>query len=152
LPGEETPVGTLCFPPLGVVSKNAGFVRVHFDRYRSEPSVTKNSQRPLPLPFSKSPFRGEPVAGREPPGLPRIGRALYVLAEGNEMTLLVEIEEESDGRWIAEIPDLPGVMTYGTSANDARATVQALALRVLADRLEHGEASPDLLSISFKDA
>ena len=68
------------------------------------------------------------------------------------MTLLVEMEQESDGRWIAEIPELPGVMAYGTSADDARAKVQALALRVLADRLEHGEASPDLLSISFKAA
>jgi predicted RNase H-like HicB family nuclease len=68
------------------------------------------------------------------------------------MTLLVELEQESDGRWIAEIPELPGVMTYGDSAAAARARVQALALRVLADRLEHGEASPDLLSISFKAA
>ena len=68
------------------------------------------------------------------------------------MTLLVEMEQEDDGRWLAEIPDLPGVMTYGSSANDARAKVQALALRVLADRLEHGEASPELLSISFQAA
>ena len=68
------------------------------------------------------------------------------------MTLLVELEQESDGRWIAEIPALPGVMAYGKSSNDAQARVQALALRVLADRLEHGEASPDLLSISFKAA
>jgi len=68
------------------------------------------------------------------------------------MTLLVELEQESDGRWIAEIPELPGVMAYGKSSDDAQAKVQALALRVLADRLEHGEASPDLLSISFKAA
>jgi predicted RNase H-like HicB family nuclease len=67
------------------------------------------------------------------------------------MTLLVEMEQES-GRWIAEIPELRGVMAYGTSSDDARAKVQALALRVLADRLEHGEASPDLLTISFKAA
>jgi predicted RNase H-like HicB family nuclease len=65
------------------------------------------------------------------------------------MTLLVELEEETDGRWIAEIPELPGVMAYGASANDARAKVQALALRVLADRLEHGETGPGLLDISF---
>ena len=68
------------------------------------------------------------------------------------MTLLVEMEQESDGRWIAEIPELPGVMAYGESSADALSKVQALALRVLADRLEHGEASPDLLSISFKAA
>jgi len=68
------------------------------------------------------------------------------------MTFLIETERETDGRWIAEVPDLPGVMAYGTSADDARAKVQALALRVVADRLEHGEASPELLTISFKAA
>jgi len=68
------------------------------------------------------------------------------------MTFLIETERETDGRWIAEVPDLPGVMAYGTSVEDARAQVQALALRVVADRLEHGEASPELLTISFKAA
>jgi len=68
------------------------------------------------------------------------------------MTFLIETERETDGRWIAEVPDLPGVMAYGTSVEDARAKVQALALRVVADRLEHGEASPELLTISFKAA
>jgi predicted RNase H-like HicB family nuclease len=63
--------------------------------------------------------------------------------------LTVEIEQEEDGRWIAEVPDLPGVMAYGANAEEARAKVQALALRVVADRLEHGETGPDLLSISF---
>jgi predicted RNase H-like HicB family nuclease len=63
--------------------------------------------------------------------------------------LKVEIEQEEDGRWIAEVPELPGVLAYGNSADDARAKVQALALRVLADRLEHGEAGPNLLDISF---
>jgi predicted RNase H-like HicB family nuclease len=63
--------------------------------------------------------------------------------------LTVETEQEEDGRWIAEVPDLPGVMAYGVNAEEARAKVQALALRVVADRLEHGEAGPDLLSISF---
>lgn len=65
------------------------------------------------------------------------------------MKLSVEVEQETDGRWIAEIPDLPGVLTYGATAAEARARVQALALRVVADRLEHGEAGPDLLDISF---
>jgi predicted RNase H-like HicB family nuclease len=55
------------------------------------------------------------------------------------MTFTVESEREEDGRWIAEIPDLPGVLAYGNSADEARAKVQALALRVLADRIEHGE-------------
>jgi len=68
------------------------------------------------------------------------------------MSFQIEIEREDDGRWLAEVPDLPGVMTYGQSRDDALAHVQALALRVLADRLEHGEAAPDLLSVSFKAA
>ena len=65
------------------------------------------------------------------------------------MKLTVETEQEDDGRWIAEVPDLPGVLAYGTTESEARARAQALALRVVADRLEHGEASPDLLNISF---
>jgi predicted RNase H-like HicB family nuclease len=65
------------------------------------------------------------------------------------MTFLVEIEQEQDGRWITEVVDLPGVLAYGQTADEAGAKVQALALRVVADRLEHGEAGPDLLSISF---
>ena len=56
------------------------------------------------------------------------------------MTLRIEIEQEEDGRWIAEVPDLQGVMVYGATPQEARAKVQALALRVVADRLEHGEA------------
>ena len=68
------------------------------------------------------------------------------------MTFTVEIEQEEDGRWIAEAIDLPGVMAYGRSQEEAKAKVQALALRVVADRLEHGEAGPELLSISFAAA
>jgi predicted RNase H-like HicB family nuclease len=68
------------------------------------------------------------------------------------MTFLVEIEQEEDGRWIAEVIDLPGVLAYGRTLEGAKAKVQALALRVVADRLEHGEAGPDLLSISFAAA
>ena len=68
------------------------------------------------------------------------------------ITLSVELEQEEDGRWIAEVRELPGVLVYGKSAEDARARAQALALRVVADRLENGEAGPDLLSISFKAA
>jgi predicted RNase H-like HicB family nuclease len=68
------------------------------------------------------------------------------------MTFTVEIEQEDDGRWIAEVLELPGVLTYGQSPEEAKAKVQALALRVVADRLEHGEAGPDLLSISFAAA
>jgi predicted RNase H-like HicB family nuclease len=56
----------------------------------------------------------------------------------------LEIEQEDDGRWLAEAPDLPGVMAYGASRSEAVARVETLALRVLADRLEHGERIPEL--------
>ena len=56
----------------------------------------------------------------------------------------IQIEHQEDGRWIAEAPDLPGVMTYGPSREEAISKANALALRVLADRLEHGEEMPEL--------
>ncbi|MCX6348039.1 MAG: type II toxin-antitoxin system HicB family antitoxin [Candidatus Aureabacteria bacterium] len=59
----------------------------------------------------------------------------------------IEIDREEDGRWIAEVPDLPGVMAYAASREDAVAKVEALALRVLADRLEHGEEIPELKEV-----
>ena len=65
------------------------------------------------------------------------------------MTLTIEVEREEDGRWIAEVPSLLGVLAYGDTEAEARAKAQALALRVLADRLEHEEAGPDLITISF---
>ncbi len=68
------------------------------------------------------------------------------------MTLSIEIEQEADGRWLAEVPTLAGVMTYGLTRTDAVAKVQALALRVLADRLEHGEAVPEFLNVTFQAA
>ena len=58
--------------------------------------------------------------------------------------MLVEIAKEKDGRWIAEIPELPGVMTYGKTRKEAVSKAEALALRVMADRLEHGEKIPEL--------
>lgn len=68
------------------------------------------------------------------------------------MTFRVELEQEEDQRWLAEVPDLPGVMAYGSTPSEAKAKVQALALRVVADRLEHGETDPELLQISFAAA
>ena len=65
-------------------------------------------------------------------------------------TLTIEIEQEEDGRWIAEVSEIPGAIVYGFTTEEAIAKVQALALRVLAERLEHGEASPELLSVAFK--
>jgi predicted RNase H-like HicB family nuclease len=58
------------------------------------------------------------------------------------MTFAIEVEQEKDGRWIAEIPEMPGVMVYGQSREEAVSRVEALALRVLAERIEHGETSP----------
>ena len=68
------------------------------------------------------------------------------------MTFQVELEREDDGRWIGEVIDLPGVLAYGATRDEAQARVQALALRVVAERLEHGEAGPQLLDISFRAA
>ncbi len=65
------------------------------------------------------------------------------------MRFLVETERETDGRWIAEVPALPGVMAYGASRDDAIAHAQALALRVLAERIEHGEEKTLPLTLSF---
>jgi predicted RNase H-like HicB family nuclease len=58
------------------------------------------------------------------------------------MRFSVEVERESDKRWIAEVTDLPGVLVFGTTRKEAVAKAQALALRVLADRIEHGEKIP----------
>jgi len=68
------------------------------------------------------------------------------------MTFKIEIEREEDGRWIAEVIELPGVMAYGATPEAAKAKVQALALRVMADRLEREEVELGLLSISFNAA
>jgi predicted RNase H-like HicB family nuclease len=68
------------------------------------------------------------------------------------MNLTVELEQEEDGRWIAEVVDLPGVLVYAQTIEDAIAKVQALALRVLADRLEHGEGGSAFVNVSFEAA
>jgi predicted RNase H-like HicB family nuclease len=65
------------------------------------------------------------------------------------MTLTLQLEQEADGRWIAEVADLPGTLVYGASPEEATAKAKALALRVLADRLEHGEANADIGDIAF---
>jgi Alkyl sulfatase and related hydrolases len=68
------------------------------------------------------------------------------------MKFQIELEREEDGRWIAEVPALAGVLAYGQSRDEAISRVQALALRVLAERLEHGEAAPELIMVSFQAA
>jgi predicted RNase H-like HicB family nuclease len=65
------------------------------------------------------------------------------------MNFTIEIELEDDGRWIAEVMELPGVLVYGQTREEATAKVQALALHVVADKLEHGEVMLDLMSVSF---
>ena len=68
------------------------------------------------------------------------------------MTFTVEYEREEDGRWLAEVVEMPGALAYGKTSDEAIAKAQALALRVLADRLEHGEAAPEFVNISFAAA
>ena len=68
------------------------------------------------------------------------------------MTFTIELEREEDGRWLAEIDTLPGVMCYGSDRDEAVAKVQALALRVIAERLDHREAPAEFLDVSFKAA
>jgi predicted RNase H-like HicB family nuclease len=64
-------------------------------------------------------------------------------------SLAIEYYREQDSRWLADIPALPGVTAYGRTKKQATAAVQALALRLIADRLEHGEAVPGPMSVSF---
>jgi predicted RNase H-like HicB family nuclease len=63
------------------------------------------------------------------------------------MPLTIEVEREDDGRWLAEVPDIAGVLAYGHTREEAIEHVQALALRVLADRLDHGEPVPQMGSV-----
>jgi predicted RNase H-like HicB family nuclease len=64
-------------------------------------------------------------------------------------SLAIEYYREEDGRWLADISALPGVTAYGRTRKLATAAVQALALRLIADRLEHGEAVPGPMNVSF---
>lgn len=65
------------------------------------------------------------------------------------MKLSIEHEQEADGRWLAEVPELPGVLAYGATRDEAIAKVEVLALRVVAERLEHGESRPTPVTISI---
>ena len=68
------------------------------------------------------------------------------------MDFTIETEQETDGRWLAEVPQLPGVMAYGASSEDAMRKVEALALRVLAERLDNNESRPLDIRIGLKAA
>src|SRR5271163_2739031 len=75
--------------------------------------------------------------------------AMKHAAKAEAFNLKVEFSREDDGRWIADIPALPGVTVYGRTRKQALASVEALALRVITDRLEHGEAVPGQMTVSF---
>jgi predicted RNase H-like HicB family nuclease len=68
------------------------------------------------------------------------------------MNFTIETEREDDGRWLAEVPELPGVLAYGATRDEAMARAQVLALRVIAERLEHNEAKPQSISIDIAAA
>ena len=65
------------------------------------------------------------------------------------MNFTIEHEREEDGRWLAEVPELAGVLAYGATADEAMAKAESLALRVLAERLDNGEAQPQSISIGI---
>lgn len=65
------------------------------------------------------------------------------------MDFTLECEQEADGRWITEVPELPDVLSYGDSASDAMSKAEKLALRVIADRLENGDSEPVSISLSL---
>ncbi len=63
------------------------------------------------------------------------------------MQLLIEVEQEEDGRWLSEIPELPGVLAYGQTRSEAVVRAQVLALRVIVDRMERGETLPQQVDV-----
>jgi predicted RNase H-like HicB family nuclease len=68
------------------------------------------------------------------------------------VTFTIELDQEDDGRWLADVPALPGVLCYGADRSEAVAKVQALALRVIAERLEQHETPSDFLNVTFNAA
>ncbi len=83
------------------------------------------------------------------PRLPRLTARETFYEGGVPVVLSIELESETDGRWIAEVIELPGVLAYGATKDEAIAHVQALALRVVADRLERDKVGNELLNITF---
>ena len=75
-------------------------------------------------------------------------RAAYPYTE--EVNLTIELDREDDGRWIAEALELPGVMSYGATPEDAMSKTERLAIEVIADRIQHGELPPAALNVSFR--
>jgi predicted RNase H-like HicB family nuclease len=84
--------------------------------------------------------------------LPSLNLSKYSAAfhhHGGLMNFSIEHEQEEDGRWLAEVPELPGVLAYGATADEAMLKVEALALRVIAERLEQGESRPIPIHLSL---
>ena len=77
--------------------------------------------------------------------LSKAGCGILSMERQAEMKFTVEYEQEEDGRWLAEVKELPGVLVYGQTPDEAVAHAQALALRVIADRIENGESAPALM-------
>jgi predicted RNase H-like HicB family nuclease len=68
------------------------------------------------------------------------------------VNLSIVVEREEDGRWLAEVPELPGVMVYAATEQEAMAKAEVLALRVLAERIEHAESGPESVHITLPNA
>ena len=104
------------------------------DRYEPAPSIVVSAARRL----AKARW-ASPVAPAYNLGIP---------APRHIVNFEIECEREEDGRWLAEVPKLPGVRAYGSTRDEAMAQAQILALHVLAERLEHGESGPQSISSS----
>jgi predicted RNase H-like HicB family nuclease len=76
--------------------------------------------------------------------------ALEPNQENNDMNLSFELDREDDGRWIAEALELPGVMAYGDTREEAISNTERLAIEVIADRIKHGEMLPSAFNVSFQ--
>jgi predicted RNase H-like HicB family nuclease len=109
------------------------------------PNRTEESDTAWLFAFGKSSQRARLVAKVGWQGID--GRRILATFEVH-MHFTIEHEQETDGRWLAEVPELPGVLAYGATENEAMAKAQALALRVLAERLEHDETGPQPISIA----
>jgi predicted RNase H-like HicB family nuclease len=100
-------------------------------------------ERPREIPLQEHPAKiaAAPAKGVEPP------KDRKSRKRKSPMTLKVEVDREDDGRWIADIPAVPGAMAYGSTRNEAIKLACALALRILADQLEHDERSAQQLEL-----
>ncbi|MGZ4992748.1 MAG: type II toxin-antitoxin system HicB family antitoxin [Methylobacter sp.] len=74
---------------------------------------------------------------------------IHFFISGGIMNFHIEYEREDDGRWLAEVPEIPGVLTYGATADEAMAKAEILALRALAERIEAGESRPMPINIQL---